>query len=358
MPLVAHNNLPTFARLRDHGQVVLSAERALQQDIRELHIGLLNMMPDAALTATETQFIRLVGASNQIAQFYVYPFSIPELNRGPDALKHISQHYFDFPDLQEQGLDALIITGANVANPSLDEEAFWEPLIEIVKWADENVASILCSCLATHALVRFIHGIERRRLPRKKWGVYSHKISHPEHPLMWDINTRFDAPHSRYNEVSKEQFEKAGLIVLADGEEAGVHLAVSPDMFRKVYFQGHPEYDGVSLLKEYKREVFRYLNDERNDEPRFPENYFPEDADKIASEHLEHAIQAKASADALPEFPEAELRDIVDNTWGDTGKAIVNNWLGLVYQLTNLDRRQQFMDGVDPDDPLKLKQHG
>ena len=112
------------------------------------------------------------------------------------------------------------------------------------------------------------------------------------------------------------------------------------------------------MLKEYKREVFRYLNDERDDAPWFPENYFPEDAGKIASQYLEEAMQAKTSADALPEFPEAELRNIVDNTWGDTGKAIVNNWLGLVYQLTNLDRRQQFMDGVDPDDPLKLKQHG
>ena len=121
MPLVAHNGLPTFQRLRDRGQEVLSAERALHQDIRELHIGLLNMMPDAALTATEHQFIRLVGASNQIAQFYVYPFSIAELNRGPEALEHIGQHYFEFADLREQGLDALIITGANVASPSLDE---------------------------------------------------------------------------------------------------------------------------------------------------------------------------------------------------------------------------------------------
>ena len=150
MPLVAHNGLPTFQRLRDRGQLVLSAERASQQDIRELHIGLLNMMPDAALAATEQQFIRLVGASNQIAQFFVYPFSIPELNRGPDALKHIGEHYFDFADLREKGLDALIITGANVANPSLDEEAFWDPLIEISRWAETNVASILCSCLATH----------------------------------------------------------------------------------------------------------------------------------------------------------------------------------------------------------------
>ena len=57
MPLVAHNNLPTFQRLRDRGHDVLPLERALHQDIRELHIGLLNMMPDTALTATENQYL-------------------------------------------------------------------------------------------------------------------------------------------------------------------------------------------------------------------------------------------------------------------------------------------------------------
>jgi len=355
MPLVAHNNLPSFQRLRDRGQDVLSAERARHQDIRELNIGLLNMMPDAALAATEHQFIRLVGASNQIAQIYVYPFAIPEQERGDDALQHIKQHYSDFADLKKQGLDALIITGANPVNPSLDEESFWDPLMEIVEWASENVASIFCSCLATHALVKFSHGIERQRLPRKQWGVYSHKITAPEHPLTWEINTRFDAPHSRYNDVSKEQLEQAGLTVLVNSEDAGVHLAVSRDLFRIVYFQGHPEYDAISLLKEYKREVLRFVENIRETKPRFPENYFSEEAGAIASGFLRAALKAKASGDALPDFPEAELQMFVDNTWGDTGKAIVNNWLGLVYQHTNLDRRQQFMEGVDPEDPLGLK---
>jgi homoserine O-succinyltransferase len=46
---------------------------------------------------------------------------------------------------------------------------------------------------------------------------------------------------------------------------------------------------------------------------------------------------------------------MLDNTWGDTAKAIINNWLGLVYQFTNLDRRKQFMPDVDPDDPLGLR---
>lgn len=354
MPLVAHNALPTFSRLRARGQEVLSLERAQQQDIRELHIGLLNMMPDAALAATEAQFLGLVGASEQIAQFYMYPFSLRKLNRGAKARQHISQHYFDFAALADQGLDALIISGANVEHPSLDQEPFWEPLIEVVRWAEENVASILCSCLATHALLKHRHGIDRQRMPRKQWGVYSHRLTHPEHPLTRGINSRFDAPHSRYNEVSRSQLEQAGLTVLIESQEAGVHLAVSPDQFRIVYFQGHPEYDSNSLLKEYKRELARYFAGTRESVPRYPEHYFPDEAVEIAARYIEEALQAEADSAALPEFPESELASLLDNTWGDTGRAIVNNWLGLVYQLTSIDRKEQFMPGVDPQDPLQI----
>ena len=83
MPIVAHNDLPTLQRLRSDGTtIVLPAERAANQDIRELHIGLLNMMPDAALEATERQFFRLVGESNPIAQFYVHPFTLDAIPRG------------------------------------------------------------------------------------------------------------------------------------------------------------------------------------------------------------------------------------------------------------------------------------
>jgi homoserine O-succinyltransferase len=355
MPLVAHNSLPTFKRLKQRGQEVLSLEAATHQDIRELHIGFLNMMPDAALAATEQQFIRLIGSANPIAQFYVYPFSLPELNRGKAASAHISEHYFDFSDLQQQGLDALIITGANVANPSLDLEEFWDPLMEVVHWAEDNVASVLCSCLATHAVLKHHYGIDRQPLAEKKWGVYSHKIRMPGHPLIRDVNTRFDAPHSRHNDVSAQQIEDAGLTVLAASDEAGVHLAVSPDLFRIVYFQGHPEYDAVSLLKEYKREVSRFFRGERKTGPRYPEHYMSSAAEDVTRRFFAKAAEAVESGAELPDFPEHELRAFVANTWGDTGKAIVSNWLGLVYQLTNIDRTQQFMAGVDPDDPLGLK---
>ena len=354
MPLVAHNELPTFQVLKDRGQTVLSLDRAHEQDIRELHIGFLNMMPDAALAATERQFIRMVGSSNPIAQFYVYPFSIPELARGEQARAHIEKYYFEFDELAAAGLDALIITGANVINPSLDREPFWDPLIDIVRWAEDNVASVFCSCLATHALVKHYHALNRQHLGRKTWGVYSHKVTKPTHPLLRDVNTRFDAPHSRYNDISREQLESAGCHVLAESPGIGVHLAVSPDQFRTVYFQGHPEYAAVSLLKECKREVNRFIQGERKHHPRVPENYFTAEGQALAEAHIAAVIDAVENNKTAPEFPEAELLQYADNTWGDTGKAIVNNWLGLVYQLTNLDRHEQFMPGVDANNPLDV----
>jgi len=354
MPLVEHSKLPTFSRLREHGHVVLSLDRAVHQDIRELHIGFLNMMPDSALEATERQFIRLVGGCNRIAQFFVYPFSLPGLDRGPEALQYIEKYYSTFDELKAQGLDALIITGANVANPSLDQEAFWNPLIEVVNWAENNVASVLCSCLATHAMLKHFHGIERQPLPQKRWGVYSHRVCQPDHPLLREINTRFDAPHSRYNEITRAQLENAGLTVLAESSDGGVHMAVSPDQFRFIYFQGHPEYDTNSLLKEYKREVMRYFNGQLQEPPPLPENYLPERAARIAELFVKAAQAAVRDGRPIPDQLESEIAAELDNTWGDTAKAIVANWLGLVYQLTNLDRRRQYMEGVNPDNPLNI----
>jgi len=358
MPLVQHSALPTFSRLRERGHEVLSLDRAMHQDIRELHIGFLNMMPDAALQATERQFIRLVGSCNRIAQFFVYPFSLPGMPRGDETLEYIERYYSRFEDLQENGLDALIITGANVTNPSLDTEPFWDPLMEVISWAQENVASNLCSCLATHAVLKRFHGIDRQPLPEKRWGVFSHRISSPQHPLLREINTRFDVPHSRYNDISRARLEQEHLAVLVESEEGGVHMAVSPDQFRIIYFQGHPEYDTNSLLKEYKREVLRYLNGELHKAPPFPAHYFPQKAALVAQRFVQEAEHALWNDQPLPDFLEQEIGPELDNTWGDTAKAIVANWLGLIYKFTNLDRRKHYMEGVDPDNPLGIKAEG
>jgi len=354
MPLVANSPLPTFDRLRQEGETVLSGDAARHQDIRELHIGLLNMMPDAALAATERQFFRLIGESNQIAQFYMHPFTVKELRRSSDAEAYINQYYESFDQVREQGLDALIITGANVTQPDLAHEPFWKPLNRVIDWAYENVTSTLCSCLATHAVLQFRYGQKRRPLGFKRWGVYPHQVVDRKHPLVSDVNTRFDVPHSRFNDISREQFEAAGLHILVESQVAGVHLAASEDRFRIIFFQGHPEYDTVSLLKEYKRELNRFLKGDREDYPPLPENYFSIITEAILEEHRDLLLLSRAKKHTLPDFPEALIERNLDNTWHDTAEAVINNWIGKVYQVTNNDRRKPFQDGIDPKNPLGL----
>ncbi len=347
MALIAHNDLPSYARLAAEGQVLISRERARRQDIRELHIGLLNMMPDAALEATERQFLRLVGASNRIVQFQVHLFSVEGLERGAAARAHIRRFYESFDSIAEAGLDALVITGANITGADLTREAFYQPMTRVTDWARDNVSSVLCSCLASHAVWRHYYGIERRPLAGKLWGVFEHRTLAREHPIVNGVNTRFDAPHSRHNDVSREQIEAAGMSVLTESADAGVLLAASSDGLRFIFLQGHPEYDTNSLAKEYKREVQRFVNGERDDYPPFPQRYFDAEARELLTGHRER-VQA---GDVAAEFPEALLASQLDNTWIDTGKAIFNNWLGLVYLASANDRHLPLRDGINTSNP-------
>src|SRR5690606_28619192 len=127
----------------------------------------------------------------------------------------------------------------------------------------------------------------------KRWGVFEHRLTRPEHPLLVGTNTRFDVPHSRWNEITSAQLERAGVEVLIESTEGDFHLGVSPDGIRTVFMQGHPEYDAVSLLKEYKREVTRYLAGQIPAIPPLPLHYLSGDAGRRAHEHLDEVLAAR-----------------------------------------------------------------
>ena len=155
---------------------------------------------------------------------------------------------------------------------------------------------------------------------------------------------------------TREQFDEAGLRVLVESRQAGVHLATSADGLRFVFFQGHPEYDTVSLMKEYKREVLRYAAGELPDYPPMPDNYLKLRERSIFNEYRYRLQQALDNDLELPVFPEALVDRRLDNTWHDTAEAVVGNWIGLVYQVTHRDPRIPFMEGIDPDNPLGLSE--
>ena len=161
----------------------------------------------------------------------------------------------------------------------------------------------------------------------------------------------FDVPHSRFNNISREQFDEAGMNVLAAGDESEVHMAVSEDGFRLICFQGHPEYDTISLHKEYKREIGRYAKGEVDQYPAFPENYYSDDVQTT----LKTYKKSIKPGEPLPVMPEDGFEDIIENTWRDSARTVIGNWIGQVYQTTHVVRKKQFMDGIDPDDPLGIK---
>ncbi|MEM7378849.1 MAG: homoserine O-succinyltransferase, partial [Pseudomonadota bacterium] len=284
-----------------------------------------------------------------------HPFTVAALPRGPEARAHIDAHYERFDAVREHGLDALILTGANVTQPALEREAFWPELAAITDWAAEHVTSTLCSCLASHAVWQHRFGIRRRNLASKCWGVFEHRAVDRAHPLVQTINTRFAVPHSRFNDVSRQALEAAGIHVLTESAEAGVLTAVSPDGFRFVFMQGHPEYDTNSLLKEYKRELARYAAGDIDTPPPFVRHFFDDRSKAILNEYAGRVAKTRAAQTPSPPFPEHLIDPTLDNVWRDTAKAMVSSWIGKVYQLTNVDPTKPFQDGVDPSDPLGIR---
>lgn len=332
MALVVSSSLPAFETMRSEGVPVVAADRVAPTGRPQVTVGLLNLMPDAALRATDRQFIRLVSAAAGEFDIWVQPFTAAAEARGDEARAHVADHYASFDEIQRDGLDALIVTGANPAQDDLERETFWGELGEVLDWAQESTSSILCSCLATHAVLQKYRGTTRRRLPEKMWGLYLHRIL-ADHPLLDGLDEPVEAPHSHWYDVTRQEMEAAGLTVLMESDEAGVHMAVDDDDFY-VFFQGHPEYDLVSLLKEYRRELARFYRAERDDYPPQPAHYFDEGS--VAELEAYRPVLEAARRDGRnpPRLTEAELLPKEQHPWNEQGQVIYRNWLREVVRRT------------------------
>src|SRR5690348_13578181 len=136
-----------------------------------LSIGLVNNMPDAALEATERQFQTLLNeaADNDITVRLNF-YSLPGVPRKEAGRQHVSS-YRDIGELWDQSLDGLIVTGAEPRTKNLQDEPFWGDLTQLLDWAAQNTASAVWSCLAAHAAVLHLDGIQRCRRSEKRFGV-------------------------------------------------------------------------------------------------------------------------------------------------------------------------------------------
>ncbi len=291
-----------------------------------MNIALLNMMPDAALKATDRQFSCLLQGSGNI---HLHPFTFPEIPRNEKAAAYINETYLSETQIKALPLDAIIITGANVSNPRMETQPFWKPLQKTMAWARDNTRSTLCSCLSSHAVMQFRFDQMRSALSSKVWGVFEHQVVSSNHALAAELPAVVPVPQSRFNEVTAAQFRESGLDVIIASPTAGVHLAANHDG-SLVLMQGHPEYDEVSLLKEYKREVRLFTQGRRQDYPPIPDAILDQVGIDLLGSHRLSVMEAQGKRKApseLLEFPEVQVEPYLTNQWHSSAKQVFTNWL-------------------------------
>jgi homoserine O-succinyltransferase len=291
-----------------------------------LKIALINNMPDTALEDTELQFFELLESSSGTIPVEIELYSLPGLQRGERAQSHLDRFYSSTDDLGDRKFDGAIITGTEPRQPDLRDEPYWPSLGRVFDWAERNTASTVLSCLAAHAGVLYSDGIERQPLSDKKFGVFGYARAN-DHPLLSGIADVVRFPHSRWNEVRAEALTSCGYKILTESQDEGVDIFVKrkrASLF--VHFQGHPEYGASTLLKEYRRDIKRFLRKERPTYPSMPCGYFDAESMQVMAEFRE-----RVSGDPLEEhmesFPDAILMGKVEKTWQTSAAGIYHNWL-------------------------------
>ena len=78
----------------------------------DLTIGLINNMPDAALQATERQFMRLLRQAAGDIRIDFHCFSLPSVRRSQPAKGRVEGQYTDIAEIDRLHIDGLIVTGA------------------------------------------------------------------------------------------------------------------------------------------------------------------------------------------------------------------------------------------------------
>ncbi|QQN64698.1 homoserine O-succinyltransferase [Bradyrhizobium diazoefficiens] len=313
---------------RDQGiasPALVPAESDLARDHggAELTIGLINNMPDTALKATERQFIRLLQAAAGPRRIRFHCFSLPSVKRSPEAKWHVESEYSDLSDLRRQAFDGLIVTGAEPVAAKLDQEPYWRDLTELIDWAKVNTRSTIWSCLAAHAAVLHLDRVERQRLPSKCHGIFD-CVAVTGDPLTRDAPAPLKVSHSRLNELIEGDLAQAGYQVLTRSALAGVDVFVRQYDSRFVFFQGHPEYDALSLQREYLRDIGRYLARERENYPHLPVSYFDAATEGKLARFEKRARHQRHPA-LTNELPGLTLR--TDIAAGSAAAALFRNWL-------------------------------
>ncbi|WP_370207032.1 homoserine O-succinyltransferase [Pararhodobacter marinus] len=302
MPITLPATLPAYDVLSNEGVMVMSDTRAARQDIRQLKIGLLNLMPKKI--QTDNQFARLIGATPLQIDFRLIRMS--EHQTRNTAAEHMEAFYHSFQEVRHEKFDGLIITGAPIEHLPVHEVTYWDELCEVFEWTQTNVQSTFGVCWGGMAMINYFHGVKKHLLDRKLFGCYRHANLAHTSPYLRGFSDDLVMPVSRWTEMKRDEIEAAGLKVLLNSDEVGPAFVDDPD-HRALYIFNHLEYDRGTLNEEYQRDLL--ASQVAGAQIQIPVNYFPDD---------------DPSKTPL-------------NRWRSHAHLLYGNWINEIYQTTPFD---------------------
>jgi len=267
MPLRIPDQLPAIDILKQENIFVMNNTRAHTQDIRPLRIVILNLMP--LKITTETDLLRLL--SNTPLQLDITFMKLNSHTPKNTPIEHMMMFYKDFEILRKLKFDGMIVTGAPVEQLDYEQVRYWDEITSIFDWARTNVTSTLYICWAAQAGLYYYYGIPKYPLPKKKFGVFPHRLSDNRLPIFRGFDDVFMMPHSRHSEVrSADILRDERLKIIAESPECGPSIIMARGG-REFFITGHLEYAPYTLDNEYRRD-----RDTRSD-VEVPHNYYLDD---------------------------------------------------------------------------------
>lgn len=295
MPIKIADQLPARQTLEAEGVSVMRETDAVRQDIRPLRIGLLNLMPNKI--STETQLARLLGSTPLQIELTLVRITDHVARHTP--ADHMAAFYRPWSDVRAERFDGFIITGAPVERLPFETVGYWPELCQIFDWTQTHVHRCLTICWAAQAALHHFHGVPKKDLTEKAFGVFRHRTLAPTSPYLRGFSDGFDVPVSRWTEVCAQTLGNTpALSVLAESEETGPCL-VEDAGHRALHMFNHLEYDTDTLGDEFRRDGGAQM----------PTGYFPGND------------PARAPV----------------NSWRSHAHLLFGNWINEIYQTTPFD---------------------
>ena len=239
-----------------------------------LEIGLVNNMPDGALQATERQFARWLATVSGTRDVRLHLFSLNEVTRGRGRSPLSRRPLRRPPSSRECASRRVDRHRGRTGRGSADGRA------------------LLAGTDAGHRLGRAQYRIGRSSPVSQPTPPFSTStastgagsrrsasgFSNPSRCRLMACSpadlARIRMPHSRWNDLAEGELRSHGYAITSRSEEVGIDIFTKRWASLFVYLQGHPEYDGDTLAREFRRDLRWFLEGGRQNAPFLPTEYF------------------------------------------------------------------------------------